>query len=553
MKKAAILVSAALICGTLVGYLCMKDDQPAAPAQTQQSDPGQFSATTRQPEEYKPAFGAVNVPEEMKQHYTINPKASQVITGSSGTMLLIPDNAFTDKDGNAVSGKVKLELIEAITREDMIAMNMGTMSDQGMLETGGTIYVGAKSESGEELVLAEGKTIETEIPAMQVRSGMQLWEGQQEEDGSISWKNPSPIDNGLREIPVENIDIALEPEQKEGDAQPELYFDVAQKVKADTIMIQRIVMVDGHDWQPGVWQVTNGTWARDTSAVVAINAETNQQEVVSLNDAKFEHTNIATAEFRSRLPFIRQACDARVMGCYTNFPTRPLWKSDLAAADSLEKTGCPLADLFKQFAAMKQEKVDTKDRKTAAALDAAREKAILNYSTRVAEQRAAYASYSFGMKSLGWANIDRLCGSGLPIVFNAHVDAVTDDAAPRVSLLIPGRGIYLPGYKRPNGNYSFTHGENEQAMAYPQGEHAFILAEMGEGDTHSYALKEVVFGSSVLESLVMHPGTEEQMAKEMGNLPPEKKEPGVKIIDDWYTQSLKNGTGCLCGWGKVAK
>lgn len=559
MKKAAILVSAAMLCGTLVGYLCMKDDQPAAQGQsdsyrTQQSDPVQFSATTRQPEVYQPTFGAVNVPEELKQHYTINPKASQVITGNSGTMLLIPDNAFTDKNGNAVSGKVKLELIEAITREDMIAMNMGTMSDQGMLETGGTIYVGAKSESGEELVLADGKTIETEIPAMQVKPGMQLWQGEQNADGSIAWANPEPLDEGLKEVPVESLGDSIKAK------------DVAQAPVAGVAEVGRADQIVWWDWQNKVVIRTWGVQANDSifrwqgdsvfipgfDAVaggdVVITTGATGWDVVNFADKKFEHTNISTAEFRSRLPYIKQACDARIAHCYADHPTRALWKSDAAAADSLDKTGCPLADLFRQFAAMKQDKVDPKDPKTAAAMDAARQEAIVNYSKRVAEQQSAYASYSFGMKKLGWANVDRLCGTGTPMVFNAHIDALSANGNPTVSLLIPGRGIFLPGYRRPNGDYSFTHGEYEQTAAYPKGEVAYILARSGTGNDLVYGLKQVILGTNTIESLTMKKGTEEMLAKEMGNMPPDNKEPGVQILDDWFTKSLKEGTGCLCGF-----
>jgi hypothetical protein len=561
MRKAAILVSAALVCGTLVGYLCMKDNQPAQQPKAQQSDPGYNSATTRQPEEYKPAFGAVNIPENKKQHYTINPKSSQVITGESGTMLLIPDHAFTDKNGNAVSGKVKLELVEAITREDLITMNIGTMSDQGMLETGGTIYVGAKSESGEELQLAEGKIIEAEIPATQVRPGMQLWQGQQNADGSVSWNNPEPMSGGLKEVPVASL----------GDSAQAVAQAIAPAVVGVAVEIpQQLDRTVWLDWQNRVviksWGVKANDsifrWQGDSVVIpgfdgsqdnVVMNADANGLDIVNFADKKFEHTNISTAEFRSRLPYIKQACDARVAHCYADHPTRALWKSDAAIADSLDKTGCPLADLFRQFAAMKQDKVDPKDPNTVAALDAARTTAIANYSKRVADARAAYASYSFGMKALGWANIDRLCGSGSPIVVNAHLEGVPTGLSPTVSLLIPGRGIYLPGYKRPNGDYSFTHGESEQAMAYPQGEHAFILARTGSGDDLSYALKEIVFGGSTVESLALNKGTEVQLAQSMGNMPPEKKEPEVKIIDDWYTQSLQSGTGCLCGWGGINK
>lgn len=559
MKKAAIIVTATLVCGTLVGYLCMKDNKPAAQIPVQNAQPVQQVATTRAPEQYTPAFSPVVVPEHMRQHYTVNPKTSQVITGNSGTMLLIPDNAFADKNGNPVEGKVKLELVEAVTMEDLIEMNLGTMSDQGMLETGGSFYVGAKSESGEELVMAEGKTIEVEVPTMNKKAGMQLWEGVKNADGSITWANPEPINETITEVPI----ITLAEEGEDSMIVRDQQVGVAPLV----VGMQRVVSEGDFGWFDWTRNLTfkanyakNGdsifVWQNDTITIDGFDAlakgeaftginERGQLDFVNFADKKFEHTNISTAEFRSRLPFIKQACDVRIAHCYADHPNRALWKSDAAAADSLEKTGCPLADVFRQFADLKQDKIDPKDPNTVAALDAARQKAIENYSKRMEASMTAFMPYKFGMKKLGWANIDRLYNSGKPIVFNARVGGVPNGFAPKVSLLIPGRGIYLPGYKRPDGSYSFTHGENEQAMAYPQGERAFIVAESGYGANFNYGVKEVVFAGDAAESVTMKFGTKEQLDKELGNIPEAQKDAGITILDDWFTKTLKAG-GCIC-------
>lgn len=557
MKKSTLAVSALLVCGALGGILLQKDNAPAVSTTQTGSAPVQQEETTRQPAEYKPAFAPVVVPEEMKQQYTVNPKATQVVVGEGGTMLLIPGNAFTGKNGNAVNGKVKLELVEALTPQDLLAMNMGTMADAGMLETGGTIYVGAKSETGEELVLADGKTIEVEIPAANKKPGMQLWEGKQNADGSVTWEKPEPIKEALTAVPVESLadsaGVAQEEEQK-----PEARIVVGV---APAGAIEQMVWWDWQNQRP-LFVTASGTndsafrmsgdsvfipgfgAAAQSEVVAGMNG--NRFDVVNFADKKFENTNIATAEFRSRLPYIRQSCDPRIAHCYADHPGRALWKSDAEAADSLEKSGCPLADVFRVFANLKQEKVDPQDPNTIAALDAAREKAVANYSKRVREWQALSAPYKFGMKSLGWANIDRLYGSGKPIVLNAHLEGISAQVQPTVSLLIPGRGIYLPGYKRPNGDYSFTHGENEQAMDYPQGEKAYILAKTGSGNDMMIALQEIVFGGDAVETVTLKRGTQQQLDIMMGNLPAQQKEESVQIIDDWYTKSLKSG-GCICG------
>lgn len=563
MKKAALALSAAIVCGALVGYQCIYNNKPAAQEMGNMALTVQQTASTRLSEQFIPEFNPVVVPEHMKQHYTLNPKAAQVITGNSGTILLIPDNAFKDRNGNPVEGKVKLELVEAVTRQDLIEMHLGTMSDQGMLETGGSFFIGAKSESGEELALAENKVIDIEVPTFNKKTGMQLWEGVANEDGSISWKNPEPMKETITEVPISTLaeDLNIDEEAILSGENKTAVVGNVQMINRNAVPGERFGWFMWNDngvaalnnsigVDTGLIGLADPIFQGDREALAKGEAfaslTTNGRlDIVNFADKKFEKTNISTAEFRSRLPFIKQACDTRIAHCYADYPNRALWKSDAAAADSLERKGCPLAEVFRQFAQMKQGKIDPKDPHTVAALDAARQKAIENYSKRMQASMSAYMPYKFGMKKLGWANIDRLYNSGKPIVFNAEVIGQTQGLSPKVSLLIPGRGIYLPGYRRPNGNYSFTHGENEQAMAYPQGERALIVVESGTDNNFKYAVKEIIFGGDAVEKVILKSGTKQQLDMDLGNIP-EAESNQVKIIDDWYTQSIKEG-GCVCG------
>ncbi len=493
---------------------------------------------------FSPHFTALNIPQKMKQDFRINPKSSQVIIGKSGTMVLIPENAFKDANGNVVNGKVKMEIVEGIKDADIIKMNLGTMSDQGPLETGGMIYINAFSENGDSLKLADGKKLDVEIPTDNKKTGMKLWNGIVQKDGSVSWTNPQPLKENLRPVPA----ISLE-KNSGGKAEK-------KQESTDNVIMLRSKEYLWEQW----WDVKNHRWVNDrsgatsdTNIVAVASADGKSTELVNLADKKFENTNIATAEFRSRIPFINQACDSRLILCYTENPQRALWKSDNAAADSLEKSGCELADLFRQFAKMKQGKVDPADPNTVAALDAAREKALENYEKNVRESShafdqkyPAYASYSFGMKTLGWANVDRLCGgNATPMFFNVHVDGTKDDDV-QATLIVPGRNLFINGYKRPNGDYSFTHGEYEQQASYPAGEEAYVLAKSGNGKNLRFELKKIILGTNQIENVSLHAGTDDELAVALGNNPPEKDEPEKKI-DDWYLQSLKSGAGCLCG------
>ncbi len=485
---------------------------------------------------FTPTFTALNIPEEMKQRFTINPDASQIVVGESGTMILIPDNAFTDANGNDVSGKVKMEIVEGIKTADILKMNLGTMSDEGPLETGGMIYVNAFSEAGDTLQLAEGKQLEIEMPTENKKSQMKLWTGITNADGSVSWTDPQPLKEELRQIPLSAL------EEKESRKK---LIDVEGKIV--TVVSDKNILA----WKASRIEWNTDSTGSDMDPLAYAFEDKSGIEVIHLTDKKFENTNIATEEFRSRLPFIRQCCDTRVMLCYTDFPNRPLWKSDAAAADTLEKSGCALADVFRQFANLKQDKINPTDSNTVAALNEAREKAIKKYSENV---RAAnrYSSYSFGQKKLGWANVDRLATGNKLIFLNAHVEGISAGDNLTVSLIVPSRGIYLPSYKRPNGDYSFAHGEMELMAAYPVGTEAFILARSGSGDNMKFDLKKITFGQNRIEELSLHAGTEESLAIAMGNEPPQKEEP-EKAIDDWYTKSLRSGNGCLCSYGMSKK
>jgi hypothetical protein len=485
---------------------------------------------------YKETFTALNIPEEMKQHFRIEPKASQVIVGESGTMILIPDNAFTDANGNAVKGKVKLEVIEGISNADIMKMNLGTMSDQGVLETGGMVYINAFSETGDTLQLANAKQLDVEIPTDNKKRGMKLWTGITREDGSISWADPQPLKESLVQIPASALEENAAPMKEQ--AVPKTKDKRVGVLFSDNIPADRIG-----------WQAEDTQWITEVDSnayqITTATATGFKTETIDLADEKFENTNIATTEFRSRLPFIRQACDARVMLCYTNFPTRALWKSDKAAADTLEKSGCALADVFRQLANLKQDKVNPSDPNTVAALNEAREKALKKYAENVRESQRL-STYSFGMKKLGWANVDCLAYGGQLLFLNAHVNGLNENENVRVTLIVPSRNIFIHAYKRPNGDYSFTHGETEQQAAYPTGTEAFIVARSGRDGNLKFDFKKIVFGQNRVEQLSLHAGTEAALARAMGNEPPKKEEP-EKEIDDWYTKAVRSGGGCLCG------
>src|SRR6187551_1257577 len=232
MKKILIPASLLLIAACAQPFLKNKSSKNS-PAITMNYTPPVQQENTRHP--YKETFSALNIPAEMKQNFTLNPKASQIVVGKSGTIIVVPDNAFADANGNVVEGKVNMEVVEGIKKAEIIKMNLGTMSDQGPLETGGMVYINAFSENGDTLQLAKEKQLEIEIPTDNKKRGMKLWTGITHEDGSVSWADPQPLKEELRQIPVEAIEGIEEKheEKKVSEAKPKIQAKKGMQYKMD--------------------------------------------------------------------------------------------------------------------------------------------------------------------------------------------------------------------------------------------------------------------------------------------------------------------------------
>ena len=106
----------------------------------------------------------------------------------------------------------------------------------------------------------------------------------------------------------------------------------------------------------------------------------------------------------------------------------------------------------------------------------------------------------FQMKTLGWANID--CLSRFPNAkkMRFEVNNVTKGILGiSISLVIPSINSMIKGWKKRNGNYSFTHGEYEMKALYPEGEVAFVVAT-GQKDGEEYSsIQKVVFGEGEVQ------------------------------------------------------
>lgn len=146
-------------------------------------------------------------PENMipSQYLDINTDADTVVVGNQGLVLVIPAHAFTDENGNPVSGHVQLELKEALDPATIMLSGLSTVSGSDPLETGGMFYLDARQNGKKLRISNEG--ILAHVPALEQKPGMMLYDGERKPDGSINWTNPKPVENFLLARDMNTLDF----------------------------------------------------------------------------------------------------------------------------------------------------------------------------------------------------------------------------------------------------------------------------------------------------------------------------------------------------------
>jgi len=111
-----------------------------------------------------------------------------VITGSKGTTLFFPKDAFTFSDGSSPKGKISIQLKECLSFPEMIRENLTTMSANQILETRGMIHVAAFSDN-KELQMKQGKSYIIHFPKDTTEKSkvMNLYFGTIDKNDNVRW------------------------------------------------------------------------------------------------------------------------------------------------------------------------------------------------------------------------------------------------------------------------------------------------------------------------------------------------------------------------------
>jgi hypothetical protein len=117
----------------------------------------------------------------------LNPDSAYTLKTPKGAILKIAGNSFNVKSGE----KIQLEIKEAFTAGDILLAGLTTRSNGKLLQSGGMIYINATS-NGKEIKLL--KPINVSTPSTSYDESMQLFKGEIENDSSINWVDPQPLD-----------------------------------------------------------------------------------------------------------------------------------------------------------------------------------------------------------------------------------------------------------------------------------------------------------------------------------------------------------------------
>jgi TonB family protein len=140
------------------------------------------------------------------QTHTIDHSKGATIEGKEGSLVIVPSDAFVDKNGSIVKETVTLEIVEALKVSDMIAYNLTTMNGDKPLQTGGMLYI-QPYVNGEKVGINPKRPLYVEIPTDEYNPNMMAWNGKIDENGDVDWQNPQPLKRYLTKVDFDNLDF----------------------------------------------------------------------------------------------------------------------------------------------------------------------------------------------------------------------------------------------------------------------------------------------------------------------------------------------------------
>ncbi|AHM62815.1 cytochrome c, mono- and diheme variants family protein [Flammeovirgaceae bacterium 311] len=433
------------------------------------------------------------------QSFVFSNARDTVLIGKYGSIIQIPDNSFENHQGIAPA-RVSLELVEALTPYEMLRNGLSTTSKDGLLESDGMIYLKALNEAGELLKVVTGKEIYLEIPSLHSVPEIQVFDGHFDQEGTMEWSNPKPIDKYLSKIPFELLDFypaghermernySASLENNTPGAEGQFLFAQSEQ-SVDTVSIDRL------------------DYCGINRGIV---------ETLYRKQQEFQNTLISTREFETRMQYIHKSCYAEVFLLYVQNIHLNLWEIDSMAHEYLLKEDNNQASAFKIFKDQRKTKLKEGSKK---------DQVLANHISKSIEQYKKLKKerdlrnltmHAFATTTLGWINLDRFLNDPAAVPVNLQVIATNAEKAQHCKTYLVFSSIQsILNLPRHDNGVFYAGQAGKSTINLPKGEKAMIVSIADDGNSPMLGIKEIIIGKNESETVVLKQVTAEQLRQQL--------------------------------------
>jgi len=442
------------------------------------------------------------------QKFQIDADSDNIITGKNGTQIFVPKNSFINADGELVTGKVDIEVIEVLSVTDFIKTNLQTVSNGQPLQSEGMLYIDAKS-SGQQITLATDKKLQIELPNMNkmgTASDIKIFSGSYDSLGNMNWTESGKLDNRLIPLPLE-------------------FFDYKTWTSYGFI---RVPKNEGYQ-APGNDEIVDSiTFKNPSLHNTFISTREFEERFAHINSAEWAIGHY-TSYYSTTVQTGRMVKDSTISKIYLNNLDKDLWycdslayaymktwegKADFNSYWYSEIETYDLLNAFKKFYEQKlttviifpadidlsksdaREKLNTKGFKEIEIDEIMgayerQNKIVTARRNKVTAQNIS--TNSFVVAKLGWINCDQFYYEPTAKEVNilASVNNLENYEFACLTLVINGRRIALNGTLGDNSKYTFT-GKSQPYTSLPIGEKATIIGISFMNEKPYLGMKEIV-------------------------------------------------------------
>lgn len=310
-------------------------------------------------------------PMDLASQYFSIPEDGGVVLSEEGILISVPKEAFT-LNGSPYNQPLTIQFQEAIAPSDIIQGGLNTTSNGQLLETGGMISLTGYTMDGKALDFNPKVGVYVQVPIEDMRSDMQLYDGEIQADGSINWVKPQELEKIPVPVPMSELNFYPKGYEKylnkekwktskasrdslylsfeeDGcyeswgweydDAAREYNGETENMISAPTIrpiyqfadeplknnsVNIRPVQIISED----TTEITADSVGAAFSEASIVNNYIYPSNVLAFWNKGFNNTNLATHEFERRMQVIHHTCDNSVLKVYTSNLDKSLKECD---------------------------------------------------------------------------------------------------------------------------------------------------------------------------------------------------------------------------------